>query len=379
VSQGVSTVSVPARSPVGGADGVGRNRYSVPPVLTGGVNSHSLKSEEKNAHSSIGIDWISGTMPFVRLDDVIKYVSRLLESSPELRDYGMYRYDHMLVWPLYGVQLMFDSSEDRSLTVHNGRILLVIPGGACTHFSAEVMHHLVYDLIHNFWMKATRLDLCFDDYDRQVEIPLIEKACVDRDIAGFRTFEVRRPQRTSGVLLGESINFGVRGQNGGGKYLRVYDKNLESEGEQNCIRWEVEFSKEKAQAVFFALSQTDSLDAFASLLGAFIGGSIDFVHRKDRNLDRAMRLEWWERIRSYLGSARLRGASKLVVVERSMDWIEKSVAPSMRMIVKACGYDDFASWVFALCSAGSLNKYQADAVSEYVGRNGNPYERAGAF
>lgn len=116
--------------------------------------------------------------------------------------------------------------------------------------------------------------------------------------------EPRQPRKRNGELKGDTLYFGGRGKNGGGKYLRIYNKTLESKGVVDSVHWECECSKKKAQHAFFKLSQC----AFASLLVGLIGGCIDFVERKDKNLGRATRFEWWQSIVDLLGRVVLRNA-----------------------------------------------------------------------
>lgn len=344
--------------------------FSIPPVLIGGVKCHNVRNFDESALSVVGVDWISGTVPHDKVESLIKYLTNFFQAVPEVRNHGQYRYDSSVLFNPLSIQVFFDSTEDRSLQVHSGRAMVVIPGAACGSLQADFLMMLIHDLVFTFWMKATRLDVCWDDYKRTVPIETIEAALEAGQVSGYRSYEVRKPKRFNGPMEGHSVLLGKRGQNGGGKYMRVYDKSLESKGEVNCIRWEVEYSKEKAQAVCFALAQQDTIEKFGVLVGAFVGGAVDFLVRKDKHLDRATRLDWWQGVRDLLGVAVLRGSKNLKVLEKTQEWIEKSVAPSLRMLVRACGHENVVDWISSMSGGGKISARQLGVVNDYLRRVG---------
>lgn len=318
------------------------------------------------------MDWLAGTIPFERVESCKRYLERLFETEPEDLNYGQYRYDKQHVFHPFGVRLFFDSSYTRSESAHAGRALLVFSGSSLQSLDCDQLFKLFADLVDLYWMKATRLDLCFDDYKRIILPHEVAEVAKEGNVSGFRVFDTHQPQKINGGLEGDSVVFGRRGENGSGKYLRCYDKQLESKGDFNCIRWEVEFSKEKASGLFFALSRCSDVEEFAAMVGAFIGGSIDFVVRKDKNLGRAERLGWWADIVEILGSCRMKGSKPLKIVEKSKAWVSDSVSPSLRMLFKAYGNNDFWSWMQTLVSDTSLNGRHHATVKEFWKRQGKP-------
>ena len=181
----------------------------------------------------------------------------------------------------------------------------------------------------------------------------------------FKKHSIIKKSRSSGDICGNTVYFGSRGKNGGGRFIRMYDKNLESRGLTNSYRWEVEFSKEKASSVVFELSCCDTLEQFVTLVASLIGGSIDFVNRKGKHLDRAKRLEWWQSIVDILGECTLSITKKKTTIDDVKQWVRVSVAPSLKMIQTALGDDDYADWLRCIVSSKSLTLQQMEKVNAF--------------
>ncbi|GAI12027.1 unnamed protein product, partial [marine sediment metagenome] len=138
----------------------------------------------------------------------------------------------------------------------------------------------------------------------------------------FSMFNVTSENRTrnrthkenDGVVY-DAVTFGRRASKGSRAFLRVYDKYLESNGESDCIRWELELTQHKADKVFKYLAGCDgNLETFATVCGAIIGGCITFVHRTeragDKNIIRLAEYDWWTAIKETLHTLSLRIAKK---------------------------------------------------------------------
>jgi len=103
---------------------------------------------------------------------------------------------------------------------------------------------------------------------------------------------------------GITAQFGNKGKQGCGLQFVVYDKNAESDGEINAIRYEARFWKERAAEAFRHLVCPD-LDGDACVddarlpgrIGELIGGAMDFYTDTASGRKRAW---WWEQIRGRL-------------------------------------------------------------------------------
>lgn len=236
----------------------------------------------------IKIDWLNVTFPAERLADVREHVEQLFGPAED-RLFGIHTYQKsagtepgaLLAW-----------------TDGRGEALLSIRGDAVDWLTPAQQLELVKWLA-SIGARATRLDCAFDDYMRIVPLDVLRKNAHAGNFSGFGIIDGHKPLNPfTGEVKGDSVEFGVRGKDGSGKFLRVYDKALESNGAVDCIRWEIELSKAKADAVFKTLAQCASLDDFTRTIAETIGGCIDFRARAgyERHFGRAPRLCWWQRI-----------------------------------------------------------------------------------
>ena len=217
---------------------------------------------------------------------------------------------------------------------------------------------------------CSRTDLCFDDYEKIICPQEVDEFADQGSYKGFRKHKPIIERQRTGELLGDSIYFGTRGKNGAGKYLRCYGKDLESDGEVDAVRWEVEFSKERANAVFFELAMSSDVTEFASKLAMFIGGAIDFIEYNGKRSDPIDRLAFWEQILDALGAAEIRCPQPEQSIETAMEWVEVSVAPSLEKIRRAIGDDRYYEWLQKQMESVELRKKAVEQITTYHRVNG---------
>jgi hypothetical protein len=334
----------------------------------------------------LSLDWLSASIPHSSLESVVDLLNEINGQDYESRNFGQYRYDRSFIWDGGAYAVHFDSTPERSQKVHNGRALIVITGRGWHQIDPETTFQAVKALVNDMWAKGTRIDCAFDDYQmRKKPCEVWADSCQEeRHYTRFRKASHTQEYNSKGEVTGDMVTWGTRGQNGSGSYLRYYRKDLESDGEIQAYRWEVEFSKQKAQEALFQLSQCPDLQSFSALLGALVGGSIDFVRRKDKNLDRATRLEWWAEIVSEIGVSSISGVQNPPDVQKSREWIRKSVTSSLKLLQEAYGKDDFWNWLEAMVSTRTLTKAQRASLRHYQNEmcdrdRKDPRTCAGAF
>jgi len=291
--------------------------------------SQSLKA------NSTGVHWIRNSFDFKQLDAVRAMVGNFFGES-EISYIGRLSYSARYAWRSE-VSLCFDEDPELREKAHRGRITLDIPGSACDELTAPDLI-LLLDCIKDLEGRATRIDVFFDDYNHTVSLEELRITVDKKDFSGFQIASVshtlNRTKKENGGLTYDSVTFGRRGSAGSGKYLRIYDKNLESNGEQNCIRWEVEFTQHHAEKVFNILSGTcGNLDVFAVSCGALIGGIMRFVHRTgDKNIGRLDVYDWWEEITKSLGVLSIRIAKKKNTLVGMIEWARRQVSQTFAVI-----------------------------------------------
>ena len=336
------------------------------PILSGGVHSQKVDLGTIRAH------WIQGTIPHERVDELKRYLTGVFQlGEPERVDYGQNRYDKTWVWELHGVRLWFDSTTARANRIHGGRACICIPGDACDALGALMLFQVLKTLVDDFWLLGTRADVAYDEPTRMILPHEIAAESQKGNYTGFRRSEHQSPLKLNGQREGDQIAFGRRGKAGSGKYLRIYDKLLESDGDNPCVRYEVEFAKRRARAVIFELSQAETFDKFVALMAGLVGGAIDFIERDNRaggrNIDRASRLDWWSRIVERLGRVRVAAERPSMKIETSKEWVETSVATTLATLRKAIGQKEFKLWIEQLVEGAEvrITPKQSAAISEY--------------
>jgi hypothetical protein len=326
-----------------------RPRRLASPSLSGGVKCQNAPGADP-CTGTVGVHWLQGTIPADRVDRVADIIQGYWEAAAsEDRDRGRYRYDRSVVWEPFGIALYFDSCEERSREAHAGRAALAIPGSALDMLTGDQLYGLIRDLIGKVYLKATRLDCCFDDYRRVRNPYQIAEECARGNFTRYRIWEHRAPSNRVGERHADMVSFGRRGKGGGGTFLRIYDKALESDGQRDCVRWEVEFSKEQAQRVLFRLGfECQSVEDFAATVGALVAGSIDFVNReasRTRHLDRLKPLAWWEQLCELLGQVRLRNAAPDRSLEKTSNWMAQDLKVCLWLLAEKDGDGAFRRWL----------------------------------
>lgn len=246
--------------------------------------------------STTKIDWLNVSFPYEKMEAVRERVSRTLGGAQDRLFGAMFQ----------RLSAQWESKALLAWSEGNGYAVLSLNGDSVDRFSAEEQ----LDLLR--WLKAigakcTRLDLAFDDYLRIVPIDVVVANAKAGNLVHFRAIDPRQPiDALSGEKKGDGIYFGSPGRDGSGKYMRLYDKLLESgDPNQDCNRWELVLSQGYAVDAFDKLCECTSTDALSRTIGSVIGGAIDFRMREgyEHHISRAPRLCWWERILQILGQS----------------------------------------------------------------------------
>jgi hypothetical protein len=356
-----------------------------PRVVTRGCNSQNLKGASKNATArisdAVGVHWLRGTLIDVEQAWLTEYLCRLFGPEYQTCEYGFWSYDRHLAWPC-GAMVLYHSTDAGS-RLTDSRIAVEIPGrGLETLEPWELFMFCTNLRAHGF--RATRIDAYFDDAERVVtpsqlyatvyEASLFDGLPIRADFSGFRVIRqfveaVKDRGRTH-----DEVSFGRRGSTGTGKYLRVYDKALESQGLNGAVRWELETSDEKANRLFSLIVDTFSDNwrpaQTVSVIAAVIGGCIDFKRRTqragDKNLDRLERYEFWQRILSKIGCAKLAGVQHVKTIEKARQWVARQCAGTLQMLHAALGAETFLPLVVEICtSEDHLRPEHEKAIAEY--------------
>lgn len=254
-----------------------------------------------------------------------------------------------------------------------------VPAKGCEFLTATQQRNLIALLLlcgGNF----SRLDATSDDYERSILPSTVFRIARDQNIAKFKwqLTELRVGKVGYKGRSGDTFYAGRRGSLGSGRYLRVYDKSVESKGEIDAIRWEIEFSDEPANQAARHLAACNSDASYLQRLADLVASSVDFIDRGkgDKNLSRCPRLPWWDALLSRMGKviAFIRHRTHSTFATRR-EWFEKCCASFMKefAIFHRLTFRDgaakpqllFQTWLNELIDAAELSKKQILEMRAY--------------
>ncbi|RPJ27000.1 MAG: hypothetical protein EHM35_14490 [Planctomycetaceae bacterium] len=350
-----------------------------PRAVTRGWDS---QTERQRPADVVGLHWLRGSIDQTEKTWLTEKLCTLWGGDFETHEHGFWVYDRHLAWPS-GVKLLYHSTEQGS-DLTNGRIALEIPGAALEQLDTfQVVFFM--DSLERRGFGCSRLDVFFDDnlrtvtpmalYNEVYEESLFEGEPIRHDIIGFRVVK-KLTESTREGRKHDEVSFGRRGKTGTGKYLRIYDKRLESKGENPAVRWELELSDNHAKAAFRqivksieAAGVTNWKPEFTTrVLGGFLAKAVDFKIREPgvKNLSRLERYPFWTKILSRLGSATLAVKRIIKTIEKAREWVGRQVTGTLQMLVQALSPE--VALPMILDWAGSENRLRPShlrAISEY--------------
>ena len=348
------------RGPAGGDDSREAAASSAAPP--GGNTGGKFTTIEIGEGFTVKIDWLSVVFPEEKREAVREEVSRYLGSC-EFKPRGIHGYQKCWVWEHFGAVLTWSDGRHDALLSMNGRSVDQV------HVSQQ-LHFL--KALEEIGVRCSRLDIALDDHKRRIEPDDVEREFEAGHVVGYRLGTPHRPKRrVKGQTLveGASFELGRRGADGSGKFLVVYDKTLESDGEIDAIRWELRFSKEAADTAFLVLSSSRDLPSLSCKLTRYVGGAVDFRSSPHlTNLSRRPRLAWWEYFVGILGAAELKVPRQRPPLQQSIEWVRRSLAPLLgkaELAIKVNGGDAVA-WFLSLVREGQqradLSRVDVDGI-----------------
>jgi hypothetical protein len=245
--------------------------------------------------------------------------------------------------------------EDGTRHIHHGYSIgaseigsIEKPGELRVSMSARYLDHVdmkalaAYLLVIGecYGLRCSRIDVALDDHEKQIPLSLVEQARRDRNYFNVRSTSVVISDDVISDERGQTIYFGSRQSEA---MLRVYDKTVESKGKQIGNRWEVEFHDTKADDCLSEWLAGMAFDERTAnkLLVDLVLGTVDFRDRSkgDKNRKRCLPLGWFTEMCEMLAAVpvRLRVARPIPSMQRTVDYLKKSVAPSLAAMAKVLG------------------------------------------
>lgn len=277
----------------------------------------------------IGLDWYSATFPGCVLPHIRETVEQIFADKFTDRDYGLSWYKSRAD-SVHGITLGWDY---RGFGQPHG--LIDIPAHCLRMLSLPQLFRLLL-AFDELGCRLSRGDIALDDYSKGYSPADAYRAWENGNISGFRLHTGRYQQSGKPDDPACTFSLGKRGKNGGGKYLRIYDKSKQSKGEFDCIRCEVAYYGSSAHQLGDAMvevARTGDQELWVQTLGGWVSGAVRFLDRSvSPNAGRCPNLDWWDELIEDFGRLAPFRQRPIQTLERAKQWISKQVAPTLALV-----------------------------------------------
>ena len=300
--------------------------------MSKGFGKVSLKPAKSNTQVPRSVegslDWLSGSFPVEHERSVRILVEQVTRFKFPDEYSGSRHYGKVYV-NFAGAVLMTNPNA-----IHTTRCCLQLPGSVLATIEPVDQLFLMKELaVYGF--NCSRIDICFDDYTKTITPQLVRDAVESRNQTGF-SMSVHTEWDESGCVGEEksaTYYVGRRGRYGSGKFIRCYNKYLESKGEIDSNRFEMEFTDHYAKNAFAQLIAF-STSSWSQVMVALVTGAVDFIDRTSAKLVRDCdRLFWWSFIVDDVGRIRVSKPREKKTINKAINWVEKQVLPTLAMVV----------------------------------------------
>lgn len=317
-----------------------------------GLDSQTLPPTNKKGYE-LSVDWLTLSFPIGSNAEAFSILELIQGTFDEVIDYSPIRtvfrwgrtYKGSSSGSLRGTMIFSNPPSMGQF----GELRAYIPGKALAAATMSDIRDFCQISHEMYSATCARFDVAIDDYSKVLDLTEVKRAQDDGNFAYVETIGYHESGERGSKEKGRTITFGSRQSQA---YQRFYDKNVESKGEIDAIRLEVEFKDDKANALFeqwcFFDINDDEQQCAKTLAGAALG-AVRFCDRSsgDKNLDRCDDLPWYEKLcNSVVSGFRLRVRKKERFLDDSMSWIQKAVMPTLSMIRLYMGDDEFLQWVY---------------------------------
>jgi phage replication initiation protein len=318
----------------GGGGGAGSSDRALAGVSALPADTMGVLTTSAVTFGSVIVDWIHGTFLDGDCERGLDKAKLLFGEITEL-EHGLRGYSHCGLI-LGGTGFVCWSPERPAMGVH-----VVLPSGALGELSrswGDVREWL--NALRSLGFRPGRLDLALDDRVGLLDFDVMRAAIVaEHYVSRFRNFEHDQGLRSADGHLKCMITCGVRSS---GSYLRIYDKASEQKLPvgTHWIRCECEFKDKNAVAMYDRLLD-EGPEAFLGVLR----GLLEFKEpSEDSNVSRWPPASWWLRFLEEVGKLKIGLPSPVRSLGRVRDWLERSVAPSAALMMRAEG--GAVEWLF---------------------------------
>lgn len=303
-------------------DGQGQLRPEVPPSSNTGAENR--KRVVNGPDGKVLVDWFAFTLREMAAEDVRDVVEGYIGEPLLLRPGGRDWYERCAVSPSGAFVCWNETGRMAEMGVH-----VELPGKACGVLDEAQTRGLAAYVVAKRG-KFSRIDLAHDDYAWVRSPGEVHAACKSAEaVTRAQNFDL--VQSTRAGVEGVTLYVGARG---GRQMLRVYDKNAESGGEIDAVRWELESRQEAADT----LGRQLVLGNWGALWARRVSSFIDFRDPdSSAEVERRTRLDWFSRLVGAAERASAYPARALMTMARVERWFAKQVAPMAAVLLQHYG------------------------------------------
>jgi len=270
-----------------------------------------------------------------RLRDTVQLaLSIALDCSPEdwiPLDFGSHGYQSAIAGP-GGARIDYDAKGRWDFNVS-------LPGAACRRVGGQRMISLLR-FCFEYGGKARRIDVCIDDFGHTVSPSMVMTAAQGPDIVTkvkqgrvIQGFDIH-----SDELTGQTVYFGSPTSR---RQMRVYDKNLESDGEIDSVRWEMQERDESAETLLGDLAY----QPWQKIIPMRVVSFVDFRdYESHSEVERRERLDWFKAFVGSVERANVYLAQAVGTVRDKIDWIRRTIAPMLAVAMDYWKGDTAELW-----------------------------------
>lgn len=255
------------------------------------------------------------------------------------------------------VKVCYDTDLDYCSRIHNDKFFIIFRGSFFDKLAFEKLLGFSF-LVEK--VTVTRFDIYLQDYNRLIEPHDLYHLAQNGQCKGFRSFRFIT-SHANGEPTGDTLELGRRGSNGAGKFLRIYDKEKESQGKELGIRWELEFSNARAVSAWHILCRRN----FKTVnLAGMLLAACDWVEPTEADRRSLMtRLPWYQTLMDNAVLCKVPCPVVSTDIDVKVNWIEKQVSKTIayiRLYLDLSSATDFNSAMQDFVDVGMSNLKTSD-------------------
>lgn len=325
-----------------------------PRTLTGGQAVHY------DIHTKSLVDWVQVTFKGKKTWAEILTLLGLEKVEFTMFPTGYYGYKNM--FGMGNISIMYQDSMDE---YH-----VQMTGQGCRMYeqvSSITWEHLFFHIVDDPEAHMTRLDLAIDDFKGIFTIPTIRRKMkrgelVTKFKGGNHTEEFRFTSEVIGnsPVTGDGVRFGSPTSR---LMIRMYDKLKERENQgyevtvDKWVRTELQLRKEYANEAVLSLCKSYTNETgfqLGKVAKGYLKEYLRFVDPStDSNKRRWKESNFWKVYMKNIEPLSLSLEAPDKTIERSIEWLDHAISPSLAAIYKAKGESFFNRFIDGMKKEGS--------------------------